>query len=162
MFPLIFLLSWFTHTTTTAHDFHSSLAQVQYNPQTQSFEVSLRVFTDDLELALARMSGKERVVVEVNSTADPLIEQYLKQHFALLNAQKQRQLATFVGKELETDVTWIYVEIPMPENTAGIGIQNSVLTEIFDDQVNIVNFRYGNVDRTFLFKSGQTVQTAMK
>ena len=41
-----------------AHDLHSSTAEAEFNPKTQTLEVSLTVFVDDLELALMRQSEK--------------------------------------------------------------------------------------------------------
>ena len=38
----------------TIHDFHTSLAEVEYNTSSKTFEISLRVFTDDFEKALSQ------------------------------------------------------------------------------------------------------------
>jgi hypothetical protein len=65
---------------------------------------------------------------------------------------------SFIGKEVEVDVTWIYAEIPLTEAPTSLRLQNSILTELFSDQVNIVNFKYLTTIRTFMFKPRETVQ----
>jgi hypothetical protein len=159
MLSLITLFSWICLLIQPAHEFHTSLAQIQYNKSSQSFEVSLRVFTDDLEAALAKENNNQKVSIAEAKLADPLIEKYVNKHLLILNKQNQKLPMTFVGKEIEVDVTWIYVEIAASGELNGLRIQNSILTELFSDQVNIVNLNYLRNTSTFLFKNGQTVQT---
>ena len=40
------------------HDYHVSVTQMQYNASARSFEVSIRIFTDDLEKALSQSHSK--------------------------------------------------------------------------------------------------------
>lgn len=161
MLSFISLLSWIYLLAGPAHEFHTSLAQIQYNTITKSFEVSLRVFTDDLEAALTRENNNQKVSVSDTKLADPLLEKYISTHLSVLNKQNQKQPMTFVGKELEVDVTWIYVEISATDDLGGLRIQNTILTELFDDQVNIVNFNYLRKTTTYLFKNGETTQTVV-
>jgi hypothetical protein len=158
MLSLISFLSGIYLMVLPAHEFHTSLAQIQYNKTSQSFEVSLRVFTDDLEAALARENNSHKISIADAKLADPLIEKYLNKHLAILKNQNQKQPMTFVGKEIEVDVTWIYVEISATGDLTGLRIQNSILTDLFYDQVNIVNLNFQRKTITYLFKSGQTVQ----
>jgi hypothetical protein len=140
------------------HEFHTSLAQVHYNKTSQSFEITLRVFTDDLEAALTLMNKSKKVVID-NAQADKLIEQYLVKNLVLFDKQNQNKSLSFIGKEVEVDVTWIYAEVPVTEALTGLRLQNSVLTELYSDQVNIVNFKYLTTIRTFIFKPSETVQS---
>lgn len=136
------------------HDFHTSLTEIQYNSKEKSLEVSIRIFTDDLETALTKFNNNQKVFL--NGTTDntnPLIEKYIQQYFVILNPQKQKKPFTFIGKELEGDATWVYVEFQncgdLQPNT--YILQNTILLEIFDDQTNLVNFFYGKSKKTFLF-----------
>jgi hypothetical protein len=157
MLLLISIIFWICLSIQPAHEFHTSLAQIQYNKTSHSFEVSLRVFTDDLEAALTRENKNQKVSIADAKVADPLIEKYVNKHLGILNKQNQKQPMTFVGKEIEVDVTWIYIEISSTGDLGGLRIQNSILTELFDDQVNIVNLNYLRKTSTYLFKDGQTV-----
>jgi hypothetical protein len=135
---LIFLiLSFFS--PAARHDFHTSLAEVQYNPAERTLEVSLRVFTDDLE-------------------TDPFIKNYLSRYFSVVDATSRRKPVNLLGKEITVEVTWLYFEIKDVESLTGKRLQNAVLTELFDDQINMVNFITPSGKRSFLFKPGETVQ----
>jgi len=155
----ISLIYWVCILIKPAHDFHTSLAQIQYNKNTHSFEVSLRVFTDDLEAALTKENNNHKVGIADIKLADSLIEIYVNKHLSILTKQNQKKPMTFVGKEIEVDVTWIYVEFSASGDLEGLRIQNSILTDLFNDQVNIVNLNYLRKTSTFLFKSGQTIQS---
>ena len=158
MYLLVYLIVWLDFFIVPVHEFHTSLAQINYNKGTQSFEVSLRVFTDDLEAALTLENQQKKVTID-QDIADHIIQQYLDKHFALLNGQNERKAMNYVGKEIEVDVTWIYIEIPAKDKLSGMRIQNSIFNELFDDQVNIVNFKYLDTAITLLFKANQTIQT---
>jgi hypothetical protein len=154
---LIFLiLSFFS--LATRHDFHTSLAEVQYNPAERTLEVSLRVFTDDLESALSKDNGGKTIRVTDDPAADPFIKNYLSRYFSVVDAANRRKPVHLLGKEITVDVTWIYFEIREVESLTGKRLQNAVLTELFDDQINMVNFVTPSGKRSFLFKPGETVQ----
>lgn len=142
------------------HEFHTSLAEMHYNTQSKSLEVSLRVFSDDLENALGKANNRT-VRVDATDGTDLLIKQYLAKNFSVIDSKNNRKPLTWVGKEIAVDVTWLYFEIPLTEDLTGLKIQNSVLCEVFEDQVNIVNVNYRNQKRTYLFKPDQTMQALL-
>jgi hypothetical protein len=137
------------------HDFHNSIAEVNYRAKNQTFEVSLRVFTDDFELALARLGGVKVLTLDKTKKHEALIKQYITAHFYCTDAKKQKILPQYVGKELENEVVWIYFEIPLKKSPKGWQIYNSILTELYDDQTNMVNVIYKAARKTLLFRRGE-------
>ncbi len=140
------------------HAFHTSIAQVNYDAKSKVLEVSLRVFTDDLETALSKENNR-KVKLDDTSQHDRLIENYLKKQFGFINQQGERKGMNFIGKEFEVDATWLYLEIPCPESPNGLTLQDALLTEVFDDQVNMVNLTYLSTKKTYLFKADNTAQS---
>lgn len=137
---------------TMAHDFHTSLTEVNYNPKTQSLEITIRVFTDDFERALTDINSNKPVNIKpTDLSTHPLILKYLRQHFALISPEKKPLLYDFLGKEIELDATWLYIEIPNATNLRGYTIRNSILTELFDDQTNLLNLIYPDKKKSFVF-----------
>jgi hypothetical protein len=126
-----------------AHDYHASITDVKYNPKTQNLEVALRVFTDDLENALSvRNKGK----VAYSSQSEK-VKQYLADYleasvsFELVKGKPLKQ--RFVGSEEETDVVWLYFEVPVQSTSLSqLYVKNRVFTELFNDQMNVVNINY--------------------
>lgn len=130
---------------------------MQYNPAERIFEVSIRMFTDDLEVALSRETT-QKIRLAPNDAHDPLVERYIRKHFAMQNARKQPRPYQYVGKEPEGDATWVYIEIPFGEALAGSVIRQDVLMEVFDDQVNLINVTYQSQRKTLLFRKNESVQ----
>ena len=134
------------------HDFHTSLAEVEYNTSSKAFEVSLRIFTDDLETALSQRSGLKNLSLDKTKKHDVLIEAYIQDNFYLLNPKNQKVTISFYGKELETDITWVFFEIPLKKYKPGYKLRNSILIEQFNDQVNFVNLKYKGKKKSYLLK----------
>lgn len=135
------------------HAFHTSVTELQYNAKTKSLEISVRVFTDDLQTALTKENGNKKVVLEKNDAFDALVQRYISKRFVLISPLKQRRAYTYVGKEQEKDATWIYLEMPIKESLKGTSILNEVLMETFDDQTNIVNIIYPQEKKSLLFNN---------
>ncbi|KAA9353246.1 hypothetical protein F0P93_17515 [Larkinella humicola] len=140
------------------HPVHTSITQMQYNAAEKTFEVSLRVFTDDLEEALTKENNNQRVRLSDKDANGPLVERYVRKHFGLTSASRQRKPYRYVGKEQEVDATWIYIEIPYNEPVQGSLLQQSMLTDLFDDQMNLVNVSYLAEKKTVLFRKSNTQQ----
>ena len=130
---------------------------MQYNAAQKTFEVSIRIFTDDLERALSQGNANQRVVIKNDDKNGPMVERYLLKSFVLLNSQKKPLPVKYLGKEQEEDATWVYLEIPFQGPLEGCKLQNSTLMEVFEDQVNMTNIKTASDKRTFLFKKGQAV-----
>jgi hypothetical protein len=145
-----FLLSPFSFLL-NKHAFHTSITEMRYNPKQKTFEISLRVFTDDLEKTLSANNQNKKFVIENTDKNDPFIEQYVRKHFAITTPKNQKLNYQFVGKEKEGDATWIYLEMPVNEAIKGSKIQNDVLIDVFDDQTNIVNIFVNNDKKSYLF-----------
>lgn len=136
------------------HDFHTSLTEANYNPKTKALEVTVRVFTDDLERALTKINDNKAVKVKpTDFSTDPLIFKYLRKHFAIVSPEKNVVSYEYLGKEVELDATWLYVEIPAATNLKGYTIFNSIMTELFEDQTNLLNLIYPDKKKSFIFDS---------
>lgn len=136
-----------------AHKYYTSLAQVEYNAEAKSVEVTLRVFADDLELALTRRAGR---VVSLDRTkeADRLVMAYLRDTFELKNRDGETKALKWVGMELRAGTVWLYVEAEMPEGLAGARLRDHLLFELFDKQVNTVSVRYAGARADLVFARG--------
>jgi hypothetical protein len=152
---LVFILQTSLRPTTydlqPTHAFHTSITEMRYNPKEKAFEISLRVFTDDLEKTLSINNQNKKFVIENTDKNDPFIEQYVRKHFGVTTLKNQKLNYQYVGKEKEGDATWIYLEMPVNESIKGSKIQNDVLMDSFDDQTNIVNIFVNTEKKSYLF-----------
>ena len=134
-----------------AHDFHTSLTEMRYNVKSKNFEISLRVFTDDLEKVLSATNQNRKFTLENNDKNDPLVEAYIRKHFVVVNPKNQKLNINYIGREKEGEATWIYLELPVNESINGSKIQNDVLIDMFDDQTNILNIFIQNQKKSYLY-----------
>ncbi|MBC8155090.1 MAG: hypothetical protein H7Z72_19545 [Bacteroidetes bacterium] len=139
------------------HDFHTSLTQMQFNPKEKGFEISVRLFTDDLEKALSRETG-QKIQITSKPDTDPVIEKYIRKHLSLTDARKQRRPFTYIGHEAEGDANWVYLEMPVDGALKSAEMQQDVLMDLFDDQVNLVNVQVNSQRKTYVFRKNQPVQ----
>lgn len=126
------------------HDFHFSRTDMRWNPQTQTVQATLRVFTDDLELALRNHHGLgEEVKIWLGDdkewpSADEAISAWLDANLNLSLADSTLAW-TWVGKEIELDVSYLYLEsYPVPGRGATWRVTNRLFFHEFADQVNEV------------------------
>ena len=140
------------------HEFHTSIAEIEYNTKSRAFEVSLRVFIDDFEKGLGNVSGKKETLDKTDKH-EKLIMKYINEHFYILNRRGKKKTMSFVGKEFKTDAIWFYIEIPFRESLRKAKFNNSILMEHFDDQVNIINLKYKGKKESFFFKKTDPEQT---
>ena len=136
-----------------AHKFYASLARVEYNEESKTVEVAMRVFADDLELALTRRSGR-KVYLDKTKDAAELALAYLRETFEVSGRDGRKVELKWVGMETQADVAWLYFEASLPEGLAGASLRDRVLIELFRTQVNIINLKYGGRKLDLVFKRG--------
>jgi hypothetical protein len=143
------------------HPFHTSVTDMHYDPARRGFEISVRIFTDDLETALARLNNGQPVKLEKlpPAQADALLERYIRAHVSVATGPQTRKPYQYVGHETEADAEWIYLELPFAEPFRQVVMQQNVLMETFRDQVNLVNLRYGDRKKTVMYRADTPVQT---
>ncbi|WP_241738915.1 DUF6702 family protein [Pontibacter beigongshangensis] len=150
--PLLFLCGLFLLSIEgVAHDYHASITDIRYNPKTQRLEVAIKVFMDDLEEALSRKS-KAKVVYSNSEQVQQLLQAYLRRHLVFEQEKGKPLQQHFLGSEAETDAVWAYVEVPVPDARRPLLVHNTVLMELFDDQMNIVNINSKGKTNSLLFQ----------
>lgn len=143
-----------------AHPFYISVCQVDHNPDTEALEVSFRIFTDDLEQALESM-GTDRLRLGTEreaEKADLYISRYLARHVEF-EINGRRVSAAFLGKEVDSDATWCYVEVENVPVLKTMAMTNTLLLESFEDQVNLVHVHAAGQKRSLVFDGQQIRQT---
>lgn len=148
----IFFLSLFLLLLSfTKHEEYYSLTNIQYKENEKSLQITMKLFTNDLELAMYQYYdkhleiGTEREMKETNA----LLEKYLKLKFNL-SVEGKLLHYHWVGKEIEKDQVFIYLEIKDIDKFKKIQIQNSILIETFPSQENIVKVKAFNTYKSLV------------
>jgi hypothetical protein len=155
---VFFLASFLVYPKTEVlHDFHTSLTEMRWNAAANSYEITVRVFTDDLTKALGTVSSVDLL----EEKAERATERYFKKHFAFVKGKDVR-FATYIGKEVDTDATWLYFELNGAKELGEYQILNTIFLELFDDQSNLLNIINGENRHTLIFNQNKKLQSLSK
>ncbi|MEP0202513.1 MAG: DUF6702 family protein [Halioglobus sp.] len=124
-----------------AHPYHTSFAEIEWNSDGTTLEVSLRVLPEDFEQALSWHAGNT-ITLEQQALATPAIKSYLTQHFQLLSTPSSSDsntlnALTLEGYEVAYDETWLYFVITAERSTSLI-LRNTLMMDVNDTQTNRV------------------------
>lgn len=145
----------------TAHTFHTSLTRIDYNEKEKLAEISIRLFAHDLVAVLEKRT-KKYVDLENTKDVDRLILEYLNENFVLTDKNQNRKNLAWVGKEIQTDKVFVYVEIPLEETLEGMRLQNTIFFESFAEQTNLVVARFDGGKADLIFKAGDRFKEIVK
>ena len=156
-----FLLSFLLFTSTKLessiafHEFHMSSCEIEFAEEEETVQITLHIFIDDLELALSKR-GIDSLFLCTNREAEDSeihIADYIN-HVLQISLDGQPIQTSIIGKEVSDDLAavWCYFESERVVEPAEISVTYTLLTEVFDDQRNIVKINYSDDKRAyFLF-----------
>lgn len=145
-----------------AHGYHVSIAQVDYNAETKSLEISLKLITEDIEFVIEGQGAERLNLGEENELvkADEYIKEYILKNF-LLSVNDHPTSMEYLGKEVEDGSTWCYIEIKnVGEAISSVGIKNTIFIEAFHNEANRVNLNIKGKQNSFVFSPGFTEDKA--
>lgn len=131
------------------HPLHVSVTEIEMDEKEKRLEIMMRVFVDDLETTL-RQSLKQPELDILNpksQTLDHMMEAYLRPRFKILLDGKV-QTFKYLGHEQENEAFIFYIEVDKVRKWKTIQVQNDIITEVFDDQSNLVHVNWGDTVRS--------------
>lgn len=136
------------------HKFYVSIADVKHNSENKHLELSIKVFTDDLEKAIQLLDSSARIDDQESiDNYKELIDTYLEKHIVIGDNNK----LNYLGAELEYDVAWLYLESDAI-NDQTVGMLNSMFTDVYPEQVNVLNITCGTKVTSYLFHADKRKQ----
>lgn len=143
----------------TAHKFYVSVTTVAYSEKDDALQITSRLFIDDLEAVLLERYGIQANLATANEheQLDTYLEKYLntKLHFEIDGVAKTFEV---IGRTYEDDVCIFYLEIAainLP-SVQSVQIENELLTDLFDEQQNIVHFKINGTKKSFVLLKSNT------
>jgi len=145
------IIQWMlTGMLSMAHPFFMSVIDINHNPKEASLEISVRVFSDDLEKTLQQYSKQNINILSPNDKAviEKNLQAYMTDHLKLtVNGKPVR--FSLVGYEQQMESTWCYFEIDKQPVVNQVGIDCSLLYDYETKQVNIVHVKSKGVQKTY-------------
>jgi hypothetical protein len=132
------------------HPMHTAVTEIAYDATTTEVSIRIRVFADDLTAAIPTPPG--------TAAGDSAVFRYVRSSFSMVDRTGRRLLFLWKGVEQAGDVLVLRFVAAAPAGLAGGRVASTLLSERFEDQVNIVRATYGGRTRTLLFTRGEAAK----
>lgn len=145
------LIQWMlTGMLSMAHPFFMSVIDINHNQKEATLEISVRVFSDDLEKTLQQYSKQKINILSKNDKS--LIEKqllaYMTEHLKLTVNSKPVRFS-LLGYEQQMESTWCYFEVEQQAVVNQVAVDCSLLYDYETNQVNIVHVKSKGVQKTY-------------
>lgn len=133
------------------HPLYISVSTLHHNTTDQHLEITIKVFVDDFEEGLDARYAQPFNLGRANElpSADSLISLYMGENLHIRINESPLPL-DFLGKELDAQVIWLYLQAPTPISIQKIWVSNQLLMDTFEEQTNLINMRIGEEKRSFI------------
>jgi hypothetical protein len=135
------------------HKFYVSVTNINYSEKDDAFQITTRIFIDDLEEVLKERYGIEAKLAteEEAAMADEYLEKYFRTKF-LIFLDGEQVTYDFLGKKYDNDVVICYIELVDigMENLTKMTLENELLTDLFDEQKNVVHVKWKENKKSFV------------
>lgn len=133
----------------TAHKYYLSLTQIEFSKESESLQVIINVFMDDIETALNKDYNIDLQLTTKDELKnnDEYFETYLNEKLNF-TVNKEKVEFNFIGKEYEGDLVYFYLEIEHVKNPTSLELENKILLKHFDEQQNVVKMKVGKKRRS--------------
>jgi hypothetical protein len=115
-----------------AHPMHTTLTNVTYDRATAQVTAMVRAFAADVDQALKRRQQTD-------------VSEYARSAIRFRDEAGQSVPITWCGTRREGDVVWLCLRAPAPHGASGMTLTDTLLCDVFDDQVNIVMTEHGSM-----------------
>lgn len=135
---LFFILTAFK--TENRHPLHVSTTEISYNNKSKSLEITCKIFSDDFENALTKRF-KTKINLQdkkLQQEMNILIKSYLEANLKFTVNGKISK-ANYLGAENDHEATNLFLEIENISALQSLTVSNSILYDLFDDQMNILH-----------------------
>jgi hypothetical protein len=131
-----------------AHPFYLSVLDLKYNKKEAAFQGSVRIFTSDLEAAIAKKEKKKVDLINYRDTVktQQILNLYLRQ-FLSFEVNGKAVPISFIGFEKEEESTWIYLEFRATAPKK-LKVNNQILCESIQSQSNIIHIECNSVKKS--------------
>lgn len=127
------------------HPYYLSVTELKYKATEKTMAVSCKMFTNDLEDAIKRSSGKTTDLLNPKDKkeVDKQLSEYISKRLIITIDGKACGLK-YLGYEKEEDCIWTYLEIEKIAKPKNLKIETSLLYDYLKEQINIVHVEVDN------------------
>jgi len=134
----------------TLHPFYVSVIEINHNAKEKTAEISIRIFTEDLEATLRKYgNAKVDLLHPANKAAiDKLLNDYIL-HKLQLNIEGKPVTMHYLGYEQQLESIWTYLEVKDVPTMHKLAVNCSLLYDYQDKQSNIFHIKADGKEQSF-------------
>ena len=141
VFMMLFMIMSFT-----VHQFQSSLTKVDYIEGSKTLKFTTKVSTEQMANVLKINSGAANFKGEV--------EKYISRNFSV-SVNGEHKSLNINNSQVNGETVFIYFEVSNVQNISTLSIRNSILTEAYPKQMNLVNIAYKGTQKNMVLQKGK-------
>lgn len=124
------------------HPFYVSVIEINHNEKEATAEISIRIFTDDLEKTLQKQSTATIDIIKpANKTyIDQQISQYIGKNLQLRINGKPVKF-NYIGYEIIRESVWSYFEVEQVKEINTVDINCTILHDYETSQINLFHVK---------------------
>ena len=151
---ILVLFLWFA--APVLHPLHLTVSNVDYKADKGELAVSIKIFRDDLELALSKHAGSVvNLLDEQKKTEnDSILNEYIGANFRMSINNKLTN-ETIKDTKIEDEAVWVFYGIETNKEVELISLENRLLTELYDDQKNLVIVGFDSQQKAFTLSGSE-------
>lgn len=132
------------------HPFFVSVIEINHNTKEATVEISVRIFTEDLEKTLQKYTTTKLDIRNPpdNAFLEKQISNYISQKLKLkINGQPVS--LNYIGHEIQKESVWSYFEISKIKEVKKLEIDCTLLYDFEKLQSNIFHIKSGTTDKSY-------------
>jgi len=132
------------------HPFYISVIEINHNSKEATTEISIKIFTQDLETTLQKYSNSKVDIAHPTDKAllDKQINTYIQQKLQLkINGQPAN--LRYLGHEIQMESVWIYAEVPKVAQLKKLDVQCQILFDFQTLQSNIFHVKNNGQEKSY-------------
>lgn len=142
-----------------SHPLHMSFTNIEYSASKQKWEVSVKLFKDDFAVEINKLYD---VLVDIEDEGENQVDaacfqQFISDHFMLIINKDTIDVDSweFLGKKLNFEAIWLKFSFEFQGIPKNIEIKNTLMFGLFQDQKNLLIFKYKNEQKAYQFRKNK-------
>lgn len=144
------LFQWLLLSIASAiHPFFVSMCDINHNAKDKTVEISVRIFSDDLESTLKKSYSTSFDIIKPvdRSSVDKMISGYISNHLVIQIDGKIHKL-NYIGYEIKEASAWCYFEIENIVAIKSVSVTNSLLYDFNKNQINLIHLKMNGKEKS--------------
>ena len=139
------------------HPFYVSMIEIDHNAKEKTVEVSIRIFTDDLENTLKKYGNTKVDILHPANKAevDKLLNDYI-QHKLQIKLDGKIVTLHYLGYEQQMESIWTYLEIKDVPTLKKVSVNCSLLYDYQEKQTNIFHVKANGSEKSYKLDNPET------